>query len=208
MDMDSLTSQDYTALAGAGGVMALFMAYIGIVLVIGLIVWIVTSIPLYSMASKAGVTNAWLAWLPIGNMYVLCMLGGDEFSLFGDKIHFNERINAFWVYLALSLGGGVIAAIPLIGWIASCVASIFVICITWRFIYDWMNVYNPGSENMGLSIVALLINLVFIILLWVYKNRTPSYPSFNTGYNAGNTYDTSYTEQPSNNDPYNNNGQF
>ena len=99
MDANSLTSQDYTALAGAGGVLAIFMAYIGIVLVIGLIVWILTAIPLYSMGSKAGVTNAWLAWLPIGNMYVLCMLGGDEFSLFGDKIHFNERINAFWVYL-------------------------------------------------------------------------------------------------------------
>ena len=179
-DLSGFTSDDMAGAAAAGGIFAIIMAYIAVVAVVGIIVWILTSIPLFTMARNAGVTNAWLAWIPIGNMYVLNALGGDEFSLFGDKIHFNERINAFWLFLALSFGGGLLAAIPVIGWLVSVCASVLLICIQWRMIYDWINAYNPGKENMGLSIVAIIINIVFIVLLWMYKNRTPSFPTFNT----------------------------
>ena len=179
-DFSGLTDDQVAGLAAGGGLMAILAAYFLVVLVIGIVVWILTSIPLFTMAKNAGVTNAWLAWIPIGNMYVLNALGGDEFSLWGDKIHFNERINAFWLFLALSFGGGLLGAIPVIGALVALAASVLLICIQWRMIYDWMNAYNPGRENMGLSIVALIINIVFIVLLWMYKNRTPSYATYNT----------------------------
>ena len=198
-DYAGLSADDLTG-AAAGGFFALLAGYLLIVCVVGIVVWILTSIPLYSMAKSAGVTNAWLAWIPVGNMYVLNALGGDEFSLFGDKIHFNERINAFWVFLALSFGGGLLSAIPIIGTLVGLCASVLLICIQWRMIYDWMNAYNPGSENMGLSIVALIINIVFIVLLWMYKNRTPSYPTFANASAA-------YVDPNQNNGPYDG-GQF
>jgi hypothetical protein len=179
-DFNGLTDDQIAGLAAGGGIMAILAAYFLVVLVIGIVVWILTSIPLFTMAKNAGVTNAWLAWIPIGNMYVLNALGGDEFSLWGDKIHFNERINAFWLFLALSFGGGLLGAIPVIGALVALAASVLLICIQWRMIFDWMNAYNPGKENMGLSIVALIINIVFIVLLWMYKNRTPSYATYNT----------------------------
>ncbi|MCR4717902.1 MAG: hypothetical protein K5656_12060 [Lachnospiraceae bacterium] len=179
--------------AQAEGILAIIAVFGLALLVVGVISWLLTAIPLFIMGKNAGVTNAWLAWIPIGNMYVLNALGGDEFSLFGDKIHFNERISAFWLWLALSFGGGLLSAIPLIGALVSFAAGILLICVQWRMIYDLMNAYNPGRENMVLSIVALIINLVLIILLWIYKGRTPSYVSSSSStYDAG--YDASYNQ--------------
>ena len=54
------------------------LAIIGTILLIFLVIFIVTlvvqGIPLYKMAKKANLNNAWLSFIPIGNMYVIINL--------------------------------------------------------------------------------------------------------------------------------------
>ena len=40
----------------------------------GVVLYVLMSIGLYRLASKAGIQHAWLSWIPIGNFYILGML--------------------------------------------------------------------------------------------------------------------------------------
>lgn len=48
-----------------------FFGIMGVILLCGLIGWILGSVGLYKVAKRRGIAHAWLAWLPIGNHWIL-----------------------------------------------------------------------------------------------------------------------------------------
>lgn len=79
------------------------MAFLGVSIVVGLVLYAVFAFFLSKIFKKAG-EDAWKAWVPIYNQWVFLELGGQK----------------GWIAL-LSLAG----VIPLIGWIGSIVAFVF-----------------------------------------------------------------------------------
>lgn len=42
----------------------------------GLAVYVWVALTLYVIAQKTGTSNAWLAWIPIANLYLMCKVAG------------------------------------------------------------------------------------------------------------------------------------
>jgi len=70
-----------------------------IVLAIAIVVYILQSIALYKLSSKNNIQNAWLAWIPVGNMYILGKLG---FEVYAPEDKKNEIFT--WILLGCSAG--------------------------------------------------------------------------------------------------------
>ena len=92
-------------------IMGIILFIVAIATVIGIvwaiIVHIVSSIPYFNMARKAGFQHAWLAFIPYGQYYVVMTLSHREFNIF-NKFRTNDRKKAFWAYLIVAAVGVVI----------------------------------------------------------------------------------------------------
>lgn len=147
--------------------------FILIAVVVSILCYVLFSYPLYQMAVKAGLENAWLAWIPVARMYTLCMLGKDDFELFG-QWRFPQRSYGFWGYVILVIAGWILGKIPLIGGILAFACWVAKVIIVWRMSYDLIRTYgDSGADGMVLSIISAIIPLVLIVVLWMYRNNEP-----------------------------------
>lgn len=68
-------SEKEQAMLGAG-IMAMVMASLGIILLAGLAIYVFCSLCLQLIAKKTGTEPAWLAWIPVANLFLSCKIGG------------------------------------------------------------------------------------------------------------------------------------
>lgn len=139
---------------------ALFFTIMGIILfivaiatVIGIvwaiIVHIVSSIPYFNMARKAGFQHAWLAFIPYGQYYVIMTLSHREFNIF-NKFRTNDRKKAFWAYV-----------------IVAAVGVIINICNTFLDgISEGLSTLSEASEDPSVLTISL-IGIIVIFLLYL-----------------------------------------
>jgi uncharacterized membrane protein YfhO len=94
-----------------------------VVMVVSLIVYIYTSLAMYTIGKKLGYKNSWLAWIPIANIAMILQLGGFH-----------------WAFVFLIL-------IPFLGWLA---IAILIYISLWR-IYEkrkypgWLSLIILGT---------------------------------------------------------------
>jgi len=60
----------------AGGVIAILVLYLGIILAVALGVYVFSCLCLQLIARKTGTEPAWLAWIPVANLFLSCRIGG------------------------------------------------------------------------------------------------------------------------------------
>lgn len=138
---------DEEAMALVGIILIVFGIIYLIALVWGVIVHIVSSIPYFNMARKAGFTHAWLSFIPYGQFYVITTLSHREFNIF-NKFRTMNRKKAFWIYMIF-------------------VAVSVVINMTNSFfdgISEGLSAMAESSNEVSVSMVAL-IGMLLIILL-------------------------------------------
>jgi len=68
-------SREEQAMLGAG-LMTMAMAFLGIILLAGLAIYVFCSLCLQLIAKKTGTEPAWLAWIPVANLFLSCKIGG------------------------------------------------------------------------------------------------------------------------------------
>lgn len=150
------------------------------VLIVFLISYLLAAYPLYVMSRNAGLAYPWLAWIPVAQYYNVFTLGGGDFTMFGGSIRIQNRANAFWMYLAVTVGGGILSGIPVLGALISFLASLFALIAVYRAIRDLFDAFDPDPyANHGvLAVFSTLISIVFIVALWVYHNNLPDYSRY------------------------------
>ena len=166
--------------------------------------FIVTRIPFYKMAKKAGMSKAWLMWIPLADMYVLVNLSKREYNLF-NWIRTYNRTKVFWFYLiscpvacAIVIGLIVVPTffsaffylIPFLGTILG--SSIIIICtfvayglagiylvlvsiLGWRVNYDILMTYGMQQHAMWASIVNCFFPLLMTVFGYIIMNKEPDY---------------------------------
>ncbi len=146
MDQDAAAGAAL-ALAGLGFGAIIFM------LIVGLVLYLLMALGLKKMADNRGIQNSWLAFIPIGNMYILGMVVGD-IELFGNVIPHNE-----WILLA----GSLVSFVPVIGQFLAIIFSIYVIIV----FYNVYKMYAPGKEVMYtiLSVIFAFMGPIFIFMI-------------------------------------------
>jgi MFS family permease len=148
-------------------------AVIGVIFLIGIIALIIQGIPLYKMGKAQGVSNPWLAFLPIGNIYVMCNIPKHKFNLFNFYVEEN-RMHLFSYYLIFTYGVGfavsLLSAIPFIGFILSIAYYCATIVISYHLIKDILDTYLD-EDTMLLAILSLIVPLMQIILLYICMSK-------------------------------------
>lgn len=66
-----MTYETYLNMAGMGSMAGFFAAFIVIALLLGVAVYVYTSLALMTTAKRLKIKDAWLAWVPIGNLVLM-----------------------------------------------------------------------------------------------------------------------------------------
>ena len=84
-----ITGMDEEVLAR---VMAILLGVLGVVLVFSLIFWIISALSLQSIARRRGIRKAWLAWVPVGNEWILGSIADQYQHLIQAKITARRKL--------------------------------------------------------------------------------------------------------------------
>ena len=157
---------------------------LGVALAIGIAFYVLGALPVYQLAKNAGLPNAWLAWIPYGNVYILLLLAKREFNIF-DWIRTYDRTKVFWYVIAgyaIFFGCYFIMMIPFLNIIfsifyyaLSIVFSIAVYIFSWRMNYDLLMTYGMEEHAMWASIANCFVPIVMVVFSFIIMNNEPDY---------------------------------
>lgn len=123
--------------AAALGMLAWMGAIMIPMIIIGIGVYIYTALALMKIADKTKTPNGWLAFIPIGNLYLLTQLA---------------ELPWWWLLVVLVCG-----FIPIIGSIAVVVISV------WWFMKIAVRLGKPNW--WGIMMIIPIVNLVFLYMM-------------------------------------------
>ncbi len=109
----------FAGAVGGGAVVAILLIYVLFLLVamaFSMVSYVLHSLGLYTIASRRGIRNAWLAWVPLGNLWLLGSISDQYQYLVKGKIRNRRKV-------LLGLGIGIVAVY--IAWVVAMVASMF-----------------------------------------------------------------------------------
>lgn len=131
-----------TALAGSYMVIYLFSLFYS------LAVYIIQSLSLHSIADRRGISHAWLAWIPIGNLWILGSIS-DDYQLRAHHKLKNKRKALMW------LSAGI--------FVAYIVFIVAVILCVFNGVDAGYNNYDDATDfmkvfgSLGLALVVMLV---------------------------------------------------
>lgn len=163
-----------TPATGEGPFWPLVLAYVLVMSIVLLPLYVLNAVPLYSIASRRQLKHAWLAWVPIGSAYVLGLIS-DDYQLLALGNEKNRRIwlplfqgltvamfVTVWVLVFAELlreepTNTLIVILVILGTVA---AAIVGAVIKWIATYDLFRSCEP--KNAGLYL-ALSIGVRYVL---------------------------------------------
>ena len=138
--------------------------FLGIIFVIALVIvlpfYIIGSIGLMKIAQNKGIDDAWLAWIPFVNLYILGKIV-DNFDLG------SANINKLELVLPLvAIASGIFASIPLIG-------GIFALATYVLYIFTFIKLYKMYVPSQYTLYTVLSCLGLFSIMFFLIRNNTP-----------------------------------
>lgn len=122
----------------AAGFAALIVAFLAIFLIVGIAVYIYSAFALMTIAKKTNTENAWLAWIPIANIYLMTQIA---------------KVSGLWTLAIL------VSAIPTVGMLAFLAFSVWM----WWKISEARGF--PGW--FGLLQLVPIVNLIIMgVIAW------------------------------------------
>lgn len=169
-----------TAFAGFWIIFFIFMFFIFAVCVVG---YLLQAISLFKMAKSTNNDLAWLAWIPIANMYLMITIPKQPFNMLGGKIHFDDRNSAAMMYFIYTILGstifsmvsGVLLFIPILGELLDFLLYICFIVFAYLMMYsfskDLFDTFAPEKNNSMMAILGLFIPFVRVIYMFTLRNN-------------------------------------
>lgn len=141
------------------GLLAFFGAFAFVFFIIGLIFYIAFAMGLMTLAKRRGIENAFLAFIPVANLYIMGLLI-KELKIFSFDVPSPELVLPGASLAAMFLGG-----IPLIGWLL----SLAYLVLIFGAIYTLFNIYVPQSATL----YTILSPFVGPFLVFMIRNNDP-----------------------------------
>lgn len=140
-----------------------FMAALFMFIFLGAIaLYVLESLGYYTLAKKRGLDEAWLAWIPVVNGYLLGELTGDEmWGMKGSK--YVLSITPFVLFLLNITGIGMILGVPMM---------ITYLVYYYMCLYRLYKLYKPDSADLYL-VTSILFNFMDSIWIFVIRNNEP-----------------------------------
>lgn len=185
------------AAAGIAGFLGVFLVlYYLLIIGFGIVTYIFQSVSLYSIAKRRGIHHSWLAWIPVGEAWLLGSVSDQYQYVAKGRIRNRRRVLlglniAMFVLLfvivaalvAIAVGetavmeaGGVLIgssfAIMLLGYLAMLVIAIVLAVFRYVALYDLFASCDPGNEVLYLVLSILFgITLPFFMFACRGKDR-------------------------------------
>ena len=172
-----------------GVIMAIYLLFMLAVLAFGVLCYVFSSIGLHAIAKRRGIRHGWLAWIPIGSMWLLGSISDQYQYVVKGKIKNKRRvllclsIAAVALYLMTMLsmvvnaltGNVVMLAVNFISVVA------FWALIVWRTVYEYMAYYDLyrscEPENAVLYLVlTILFPVVVPFFLFALRKKELGMP--------------------------------
>ena len=151
-----------------------------VALIIGIIYFIIESIPVYTLAKRVGYKHAWLAWMPFFHDYcrifVLCETAGNKpFVPNLGKFKIENRKMSFLVHVLIKYFGGMVVGtvVSIVSLILPGVGSLSAIlgllpsvaCALIEYVYlrDLLNIYKEDEKANNTA--AIVVSVIDFILL-------------------------------------------
>lgn len=178
----------------------IFLVILLIFVVVFAVLYVLNSIGLYRMAKKVGNDKAWLAWIPIANIWLMFNLPDGEYRVLAINKVISDRSTAFWIFIAIQYGTSIVfsvlAAIPFIGWIVTLLSPLVGIVTMLVYIFMMFPVYKdlyamflPESSAQNYAIASIIcayfVPIVPPILLLIVSGKEPivvEQPVYNQQY--------------------------
>lgn len=106
--------------------LAFFMAYGAMMLVACLVYYILMALAIMKLAKKFNVANAWMAWIPILNVWLLLQIAGLQ-----------------WWWILIVLFGGFV---PVVGTLGSMAAAVYI----------WMLIAKKAGKDQWFALLMLI----------------------------------------------------
>lgn len=180
-----MSNSDLATLFSSTAILGIIVTIFTIAFAVSILVYVLNCIGLYRMAKKLNHKYSWLAWIPIAQYWLLFDMPKKGLEVLAFKKTIQNRTNAFWIYIALSFGGGIVTSIlgiiPIIGTllaplvpIAMTVGMIFILYPAYKDLYE---IFLPESSVQGYAIGSIiclfLVPFVTSILLLVASSKDP-----------------------------------
>lgn len=184
----------------AGFLGTFFILYYLVMIGICAAAYIMQSLSLYSIAKRRGIHHPWLAWVPVGNMWLLGSIS-DQYQAIAKKHVRNRRkvllgleIGLFAGFFVLFLSGfalgmaseaGSAAAAAMLGsnialiillFFAIMIVALITAVFTYIALYDLFMSCDPNNAALYL-ILSILFSVAMPILLLICKNKDLGMPA-------------------------------
>ena len=148
------------------GAIALIAAFAGIFLIIGLIGivgYVLMALGLMRMATNEGIENPWLAWIPVGNLWIIGKL------IKTIELGSNKWEQAELILVIASAASILLAAIPVIGTIVSISVSLLMLLV----MYKLYKMYDPQNATLYIILSILFSFIAPGIILFKIRDNSP-----------------------------------
>lgn len=182
------------------GIGALLLAGGLIILIPFLIIGVISilyAIGLYGMAKRAGVENAWLSFIPIGNLYIIgSLIGSGRMAFFGNELERPELVLPL-MSVAVTPLTMVLTAIKL-----GFLSPIVILVIAGYTLYaNYLLLKRYKEDPVGLFILSIFIPVAWPFIIFSLRNTDPidggsysNYDDYNyEGYSNYGNHDEGYS---------------
>lgn len=142
----------------------LFGSFFIVFIILCLICYILGALGLMKIGQSAGVENAWLAWIPIANMYVLGKiiknLSIGNYSISNPEV----------ILPAGAVASCILSFIPVIGWLISIAYTVIALFA----LYKLYKMYNEKNAVLFL-VLSIIIPFLTAFFIFSFRDKTPTY---------------------------------
>ena len=188
------------AAAGVAGFMGVFFAlYYLLVIGFGIAAYVLQAVSMYTIAKRRGIHHSWLAWLPVGDMWLLGSIS-DQYQYVAKGRVRNRRKTllgltaAMFALMLLLLVAAVMMvvsevvsydagemlmgsslAVMLLVYLAVLVVAVILVVFKYMALYDLFVSSDPGNAVLYL-VLSILVSVTLPFFLFACRNKDKGMP--------------------------------
>lgn len=128
--------------------------------IVSIVAYVLFSLGLMKLAENKGIANAWLAWIPIANLYLLGLVV-EEVTIGTFKI---DRME-IWLPVVCGVGA-ILMLIPVVRWVAMVALLVFMGFVSYRL----FSMYRP-EQAVLFTVLSVLLGLYWVFVFVIRNDQ-------------------------------------
>ncbi len=198
MGMDPFYGPVATEAAGTAGILLIFMAvYYLLIFGFSILSYVLHALGMYTIAKRRGIHNPWLAWVPIGNLWILGSISDQYQYVAQGKVRSRRKLLlglmialaalmlvlfVVTIYLAVQAAfGGAEASVVVAAMIALFFGLIMMVVAILMTVFEYICLYNlfascDPDNKVTYLLLSIFISVTMPFLVFVCRKKDLGMP--------------------------------